>query len=121
MYGFSTGVHCALALYAVGAVSADANSTSMKVSASSKSDSKALGGDSFSTRGFGSKPHIILVVADDVGWGSVGWHRTGNDVITPFLDELAQGGGRFAEALHVQLVLSFARRFDDRQMEAPHD
>lgn len=37
-----------------------------------------------------SKPNIILVVADDLGWGHVGWQNP--KVSTPHLDRLANGG-----------------------------
>lgn len=32
-------------------------------------------------------PHIIVIVADDLGWSSVGYHN--DEVQTPFIDELA--------------------------------
>jgi len=42
----------------------------------------------------GAKPNIVLVMADDMGWGDVGFN--GNTVIrTPHLDELAKAGLRF--------------------------
>ncbi len=37
-----------------------------------------------------SKPNIIVVVADDLGWGHVGWQNP--KVRTPHLDRLANGG-----------------------------
>lgn len=41
------------------------------------------------------KPNILLVMADDLGWGDVGFN--GNEVIkTPHLDEMAGNGLRFA-------------------------
>lgn len=39
-----------------------------------------------------SAPNIILIVADDLGWGDVGWH--GSKIRTPNLDRLAQEGVR---------------------------
>lgn len=36
------------------------------------------------------KPHIILIVADDLGWNDVGWHN--RDMLTPNLDHLANNG-----------------------------
>lgn len=39
-----------------------------------------------------SGPNIILVVADDMGWNDVGFH--GSEILTPHLDQLADGGVR---------------------------
>ena len=49
-----------------------------------------------------TKPHLVLVLADDLGWGNVGWHRTDGspEVITPHLDRLVTEGvelNRFCE------------------------
>ena len=39
-------------------------------------------------------PHIVLIYADDLGWGNVGWHRTAAtpSVATPHLDEMVSVG-----------------------------
>lgn len=37
-------------------------------------------------------PHLVLVLADDLGWGDVGWH--GSAIRTPRLDALGAGGVR---------------------------
>ncbi|XP_035668236.1 arylsulfatase B-like [Branchiostoma floridae] len=37
-----------------------------------------------------TKPHILFIVADDLGWNDVGWHNP--DVKTPVLDKLAHEG-----------------------------
>ncbi|CAH1273093.1 ARSB [Branchiostoma lanceolatum] len=37
-----------------------------------------------------TKPNILFIVADDLGWNDVGWHNP--DVKTPVLDQLAQEG-----------------------------
>jgi len=38
----------------------------------------------------GSRPHILLIVADDLGWKDVSFH--GSEIATPNLDELARAG-----------------------------
>ena len=43
-----------------------------------------------------ARPHLILMVLDDVGWSDVGYH--GSDFPTPHIDALAATGvklGRF--------------------------
>jgi arylsulfatase len=46
---------------------------------------------------FGKKPNIIYVLADDVGWGELGWQGGGKfrGTPTPVLDEMAEQGMRF--------------------------
>ena len=51
---------------------------------------------------YGSKPHILMLLADDFGWGNVGYHQMDNDTVsgkqanaevnTPTLDALAKEG-----------------------------
>lgn len=45
------------------------------------------------------RPHIIYIMADDLGWKDVGFH--GSDIQTPNIDKLAQGGVRL-EQFYVQ-------------------
>ena len=45
------------------------------------------------------RPHIIYIVADDLGWKDVGFH--GSDIKTPNIDRLAQNGARL-EQFYVQ-------------------
>lgn len=52
------------------------------------------------------KPHIVVVVADDLGWKDVGWH--GSEIKTPHLDALAASGMRL-EQFYVQPVCSPTR------------
>ncbi|MEQ1825838.1 MAG: arylsulfatase [Pirellula sp.] len=53
-----------------------------------------------------SKPNIVFFLADDLGWGDVGWH--GSEIPTPNLDKLASAGARL-EAFYVQPVCSPTR------------
>ena len=51
-------------------------------------------------RRFGKKPNIIYVLADDVGWGELGWQGGGKHrgTPTPELDRMALEGMRFWSA-----------------------
>jgi len=50
-----------------------------------------------SEKKFGKKPNIIYVLADDVGWGEMGWQGGGKHrgTPTPELDKMAHEGMRF--------------------------
>lgn len=52
------------------------------------------------------KPHVVFVVADDMGWKDVGYH--GSEIKTPHLDALAASGVRL-EQFYVQPVCSPTR------------
>jgi hypothetical protein len=43
-------------------------------------------------QGAAPRPHIVYIVADDLGWKDVGFH--GSDIKTPSIDRLAQEGAR---------------------------
>jgi arylsulfatase A-like enzyme len=45
------------------------------------------------------RPHILYIVADDLGWKDVGFH--GSDIKTPHIDKLAEDGARL-EQFYVQ-------------------
>ena len=45
------------------------------------------------------RPHIVYIVADDLGWKDVGFH--GSDIKTPSIDKLAREGARL-EQFYVQ-------------------
>lgn len=53
-----------------------------------------------------ARPHIVFLLADDLGWGDVGWH--GKEIKTPHLDRLAAAGARL-EQFYVQPVCSPTR------------
>jgi arylsulfatase A-like enzyme len=46
-------------------------------------------------RGAAPRPHIVYIVADDLGWKDVGFH--GSDIKTPNIDKLAQEGARLEQ------------------------
>ena len=52
------------------------------------------------------KPHIIVMIADDLGWGDVGFH--GSRIETPHIDALAQRGTQLNQ-FYVQPVCSPTR------------
>lgn len=49
---------------------------------------------------FGKKPNIIYILADDIGWGELGWQGGGKHrgTPTPTLDQMAYEGARFWSA-----------------------
>lgn len=52
------------------------------------------------------RPHVVVLVADDMGWKDVGYH--GSEIRTPHLDRLAAAGARL-EQFYVQPVCSPTR------------
>lgn len=38
------------------------------------------------------RPNIVIILADDLGWGDVGYH--GSDIQTPHIDRLAKEGAK---------------------------
>lgn len=46
----------------------------------------------------GSRPNIVLILADDLGYGDVGCYNDQSKVATPNLDRLAREGMRFTDA-----------------------
>jgi hypothetical protein len=39
-----------------------------------------------------SRPNILVIMADDLGWADVGYHGLSPDVVTPNIDRLAREG-----------------------------
>ena len=52
------------------------------------------------------QPHILLILADDLGYHDVGWH--GSEIQTPHLDDLANRGVKL-ENYYVQQVCTPSR------------
>ena len=52
------------------------------------------------------RPHIVYIVADDLGWKDVGYH--GSDIQTPNIDALAQNGARL-DQFYVQPMCTPSR------------
>ena len=52
------------------------------------------------------RPNVVYFLADDLGWGDVGWH--GGEIKTPNLDRLAAAGAKL-EQFYVQPVCSPTR------------
>src|SRR3954452_22670317 len=52
------------------------------------------------------RPNIVVILADDLGWGDVGWH--GLEIKTPNLDKLANAGTKL-EQFYVQPLCSPTR------------
>lgn len=59
----------------------------------------AIAGPALAQEGSKTRPNIVYIVADDLGWKDVGFH--GSDIKTPNLDLLAQTGARL-EQFYVQ-------------------
>ena len=45
-----------------------------------------------------AKPNIVIILADDLGYGDVGCYNDQSKVPTPHIDRLAQQGMRFTDA-----------------------
>lgn len=56
----------------------------------------------------GAKPNVIVIVADDLGYGDLGF-QGGKDVPTPNIDSLAQNGVRFTDGYVTGVVCSPTR------------
>lgn len=44
------------------------------------------------------RPNVVLILADDLGWGDIGAYGTGSRIPTPHLDQLASEGLRLTDA-----------------------
>ena len=57
-----------------------------------------------------SKPNILLILADDLGYGDVRCYNDQSKVATPHLDRLAREGMRFTDA-HSPATVCRSRQF----------
>ena len=57
----------------------------------------------------GSKPNIVVILADDMGYGDAGCYNTESKIPTPHLDRLARNGMRFTDAHTPSAVCSPTR------------
>ena len=55
----------------------------------------AIGGIAGASADETTKPNVVYIVADDLGWKDVGFH--GSDIKTPNIDKLAQTGARLEQ------------------------
>ena len=44
------------------------------------------------TRKGSLKPNVVMIIADDLGWGDIGYHDQFGELRTPYLDALAAHG-----------------------------
>ena len=63
------------------------------------------------------KPHIVHIVADDLGWKDVGFNGC-TDIKTPNLDALAAGGAKLAQ-FYVCLLYTSPSPRDQRGSRMP--
>ena len=47
---------------------------------------------------FGSRPNIVFILADDMGYGDIGAYNPNSRIPTPNLDRLANEGIHFTDA-----------------------
>ncbi|MBS2211382.1 sulfatase-like hydrolase/transferase [Carboxylicivirga mesophila] len=55
-----------------------------------------------------NKPNIVIIYADDMGWGDVGYHGV-DDILTPNIDALAASGVYFTQAYVSSSICSPSR------------
>ena len=57
-----------------------------------------------------SKPNIIFILADDLGYGDLSCYNPGSKISTPNIDRMAENGMRFTDA-HSGAALSTPTRY----------
>lgn len=59
---------------------------------------------------YAAKPNVVVILSDDLGWGSVGCYGANPELVsTPNIDRLAKEGRRFTDALTTSSVCSPTR------------
>lgn len=58
---------------------------------------------------FAAGPNVVLIMADDLGWGDVGCYHDGSPIRTPHLEAMAAGGVRFERFYSASAVCSPTR------------
>jgi hypothetical protein len=52
----------------------------------------AAGASASSSSPSSSRPHLVYVLSDNLGWANVGYHFDSPEVVTPHIDALVQSG-----------------------------
>jgi hypothetical protein len=73
---------------------------------------------SSSAHAAGSKPNIVYIVADDLGWKDVGFNGC-TDIKTPNLDQLAANGVKFSQFYAQPMCTPTQRRTADGTLPVP--
>ena len=63
----------------------------------------------FASSAWARQPNIVVILADDLGYGDVGCYNTESKIPTPNLDRLANNGMRFTDAHSASTVCTPSR------------
>ena len=63
----------------------------------------------FASSAWAGQPHIVVILADDLGYGDLGCYNTESKVPTPHLDRLSREGMRFTDAHSASTVCTPSR------------
>ena len=71
-----------------------------------------------------ARPHVVLILADDLGWANVGWHRNESEhgyheVQTPKMDALVRSGIELDQAYTYKFCSPSRRPRQRMQTHAP--